>query len=237
MTAAKHSMMSHGVPYDYRVMYFQRTVSDRTTGYFQLPSIQEMNTNAAAHVEDAMAALNTSDFNYSVTVGFAPGAVTSGDRHMFGDVVFYSIGVINGKWRPGGVNFWPPLPNTPIMTGVPVRLDVVPDGYILTQSQGDPFLCRYTHGSVIGVDAPMPVLKAPSGPDRFVATGARYFESSVENDHSVYGFSAKYICVIKDGEPYIYDTVSGVFYPKKGGEIGIGPKCKDNFDPMTFKEG
>lgn len=196
-----------------------------------------MNTNVA-HAEDlekAMNALNKSNFNYSVTVGFAPGAATRGDRKIFGNAAFYGIAVISDKWRPAGINYWPPQPNTPIVTGVPVRLDMVPDGYIFTQSQGEPFICRYTHKLIYPV-ATMPVLISADGPNIHAATGVRYFESSVENDHSVYGFSARYICVIKDGEPYIYDTVSGVFYPKRGGEIGVGPKCKDNFDPMTFEE-
>lgn len=239
MIAAKHSMMSHGVPYDYRVMYFQRTDPSSGTGYFLLPPLRDINTAIVGNEDDAGSELISVDFLYSVTLGFAPGSMLTGDRQLFGDAGVYCLYIYGGRWRPGGVNVWPQGPTAeqfPLSSGVSVRMDVDREGYSLFSSDGRGYSLGYSHGNCNPTLSTPVLISGSLRPGSNVALGGRYFGSSIRNEHSVWGFSANYICVIKDDEPYIYDTVSGEFYPKIGGGIGIGPECKVDFDPLTFIE-
>lgn len=224
-------------PYDYRVAFFERAKGS-SVGSFVLPCIKELNP-LADNVEPIRSELTYSaDFEYSVHCSIASGADISGDRKAFGSATFYGLYIIGNCWRPGGVDIWPHIPTYaefPLVTGVVTRLRVVPRGYNLSDGLGNFFSVDYTHNPV-GILVSIHVLRSPDAVNNYAFPGFRYFESSVRNSHPKYGFNAKYICVMKDGEPFIFDTVSGLFYPKVGGDIVIGPKVPDNFNPLEFVE-
>lgn len=238
MIALHHQIAAPARPYDYRVAYFQRTSAGADTARFSLPSIIGMNP-AVSDVDDVKRALAAADWAYSVTCGFAPGSATSGDRHMFGSPGFIAFYVINGSWRPGGVMTWPPnvpAASIPLTTGISVRLDFGPSGYTARSSAGGEHVQAYSQNPP-SVTAPLPVLHGEDPVTSYAAPGCRFFGCTLRNSHPTYGFNADYIPVMKDGAPYIYDRVSGAFYPNIGGaQFAAGPKVSDNWDPMDWVE-
>ena len=95
----------------------------------------------------------------------------------------------------------------------------------------------YSHGIIASL-VTLPVLISSYGnPTSYISLGCIFFFTySLYNSHSTYGFNANYIYVMKNDEPYIYDTINDIFIKKTGGEIGIKPKVADDFDPLTWHD-
>lgn len=230
--------------YDYRVAYFQRTDSSGNTGYFKLPSIKEILNEEYSTTIDI--ALTDAMFEYTITCGFSPNSNLSGDKKIFGNASWFGLYIINGRWRPGGVNYWPTQPSVtdiPLIAGNSVKLNILKtdydEGYVVTDSNNHNYSLKYKHGPH-NTNNPQYVLISNNdmtpNTTNGVALGCRFFESTTYNNHPQYGFETRWIPVMKDDSPYIADTCSGELCPKTGGEIGIGPRVKDDWDPMTWIE-
>lgn len=203
-----------------------------------LPSMSQLNPLIVDN-EQIKNALITCDFSYDVYKGYAPGSSLAGDQHGFGFPGFYFLGIINSKWRPGGVGVWPQQPPTsyiPLVAGNVVRCNFVRAGYEFTDSNGHSYSSSYSH-NLPGVGEMIQIfLNTVYNDNQYISIGGRYFGSSVYNSHPTYGFNAQYICVMKDDQPFVYDRISRQLFQKLGGEIGIGPKVNDDWNPLTWSE-
>lgn len=241
MIALHHQIAAPARPYDYRVAYFQRTSSGTDTARFLLPSVKQLNPamDGSTYNDERTRALLAADWTYSVTGGFAPGSATGGDRKLFGTPGWIAFDVLNGLWRPGGVMTWPPqIPAAaiPLTAGIAIKIDFVPSGYTARSSAGHEHVQTYAHNPV-QPDNDLSVLYGEGNVTSGVAVGGRFFGCALRNDHPTYGFDADYICVMKDGEPYVYDRVSGAFYPNIGGaQYAAGPKVADSWEPLDWEE-
>lgn len=239
MEAMRHSVAGKGKPYDYRVAYFYESVSRSSAGYFQLPGLPELmglGTVSDDVFEGYKDQLKASDWEYGAVIGHEPGASSAGDRHIAGSVGWLFLGTYGGKWRPGGVGTWDPQGpvgnNIPMVGGVPVEIRLLPHGVEARDAAGHAVDADYTHQGPYNSRV-FPVFRSDSNGTGYSALGARIYRIWLRNNISGHGFDVDYICVMKDGEPFIYDTVSGRFFPKHGGVLGVGPKVSDMYDPFA----
>ena len=237
----RQSLWNKQRKYDYRVAYFQRIVV-YPTGYFILPTFAEMNSNIIGGDTSIRQALAQSSYEYSWTLGIAPGSNISGDKHMFGNVGIIFGGLYYNKWRPGGIGQWPTSPTTtqfPLLLGNAVKATFSNNGYDMQDSDQHYYSLSYTQ-DIPDTTGQIPILVSDGTitltTSTYALVGTRFFASSFYNSHQLYGINANYICVIKDDAPYIYDTINNVFCSKLGGEIGIGPKVADNWNPLTWHD-
>ena len=232
-------MMAMGVrkkvtyPWDYRVEYFEIASG---TPRFLIPKIPYFNSNI-----DDSARLTVSQNLRSINIVSCPAGARTGDVKLCGGLYRCGVARYSSKWRPVGFSAWPTQPTEtefPFVADVPIKFEQWYTGYTYSCSANGKTFTKTISQSRVAIDRSSGACSWVEGANdssfHSPPNGTRWYRESAVCSDLTYGFSYDFVPCVMNGTPAIYDIVNGTTITQSGsGTIVLGPRCKDDFDPMA----